>query len=108
MTIKRDEKVIIHAMTDNKFEVTNREDEIIFGTDDDFHIYMKNVNFKKGYIEGRYLGELTDDKLYDGYCREVFYHVNEGWKQKNGTHVRTARLVAVNSNTGATIIIQSK
>lgn len=80
-----------------------------YKSNENYHIYFKNVNFKKdGIIEGTYLG-LTDGSMEDGYTRTVSYYPNynikEYWAMDNGTKVKTARLVSLNNKTGVVTII---
>jgi hypothetical protein len=102
MTNLRREKKVYLTNVGGKYEVFNHDKQQVFGVDDNYFIYFKNVTFKAdGTIDGRYLGEATKT-LIDGYCRNVTY--DNGFKV-DGQLVRTARMVAVNSQDGAIIII---
>jgi hypothetical protein len=102
MQLRRDKKVFLNHIGDNKYEVLNHDKQLVFGKDDDYSIYFKNVTFKAdGTIDGRYLG-VPSDTLIDGYARSVTY--DNGFKV-DGQSVRTARMVVANSKSGAIIII---
>jgi hypothetical protein len=99
--LKRDKKIYL-THVDGKYEVFNHDKQRVFGVDDNYFIYFKNVNFRAdGTIDGRYQGEATDT-LIDGYCRDVIY--DNGFKV-DGKLIRTAKMVAVKSDTGVIIII---
>ena len=105
--MRREDKIILSAIGDNTFEVTNRDGGIVLGADDNYFIYLKNVNFKAdGTMEGRYLGEATDS-LIDDFCKNVSYQQDVGYTINGGAVVRTARMVAVNNKDKAVIIIEN-
>lgn len=106
MELKRKDFVNVYVCSDNEFEVKNRMGNTLLGRDDDYYIYMKDIRFKKGYIQGIYLGE-TSDKILDGYCRMVSYDEDtDKWIQEDGKKVVSARMLAVHNKTGVIIIIQ--
>lgn len=102
--LRREDKIKLTITVTNTYEVTNREGEVVLGADEDYFIYFKNVNFKQGFIEGRYLGE-ANEKLIDDYCKDVYY--KDGQFIMDGEPVRTARLVAVNNKTRTIVVIES-
>lgn len=106
MTVKRNDRVRLFNMGGNKFEGRNRQDDIVLDAEKDFFIYMTNVNFRNGnLIEGRYMGELTENSpLIDSQCKNVSTDGNNFLV--DGQLVRTARMVAVNNKTNVIIVIQ--
>lgn len=102
--LRREDKIKLTLTDANTYVVTNRDGEIVLGADQDYFIYFKNVNFKKGYIEGRYLGEF-DERHLDDHCKDVYY--KDGQFLMDGKVIRTARLVAVNNKTRTIVVIQS-
>lgn len=105
--LRRDDKIRLFLMGDNQFEVRNKVDDVVLDSNDNYFIYLKNVNFRSGnIIEGRYLGELTDDSaIIDKYCKDVT--VDGNMFSVDGKQVRSARMVAVNNKTKVVIIIQN-
>lgn len=103
--LRREDKIRLTLTDSNTYEVTNRNGEVVLGADQDYFIYFKNVNFKKGFIEGRYLGE-NPESLLDDYCKDVYY--KDGQFFADGKVVKTARMAAVNNKTRTIIIIQSE
>lgn len=106
--IIREQKIFLKEMSDNGYEVLNDSGEVLLGSEEDYFIYFKNVNFKlDGTINGRYLG-IADDNLIDGYARDVMFDKDDGvWKTIDKRNIRTARMVAVNNKKNITIIIQN-
>jgi hypothetical protein len=103
--IKREEKIYLQLKNDNGFEVKNSNKDVVYLSDDDYSIYFKNANLKSdATIDGRYLG-IADNSLMDGYCRDVKFN-NGKWIKDGGGSIKTARMMAVNNKTGATIIIE--
>lgn len=82
-----------------------QNDKLFLTFEDDYFIYMKNVNLQKdGVIVGRYLGEATET-LIDGYCRNLYYDDKEGYTVE-GERARIAKMLAVrNGNTKEVIKI---
>lgn len=117
--LRREMKIRLNVKGDNTYEVTDREGNVLLNADDDYFIYFKNVNFKQGYIEGRYLGETHDkSSLFGSDCKHVIYkdgqffmygdpYYHDGEILVNARVVKTARLVAVNNKKRTVIIIQS-
>lgn len=105
--IKREQKIFLHPVNENTFEVNTLDNQLLISADEEYFIYFKNVYLREfGIIEGRYLGE-NPHNLIDEHCREISYSVDRGqWVAKNGKPFRTARMVAVNNKTGVTIIIE--
>lgn len=105
--IRRDDRVRLFLMGDNKFEVRNREDDVVLDADADYFIYMKNVNFRNGnVIDGRYLGNLTNDSsILDDHCKDVSVSPDGKSFVVDGKRVQTASMVAVNNKTKVVIII---
>lgn len=104
--IKRDERIFLNEMGENKFQVTNRDGEELINADEDYFIYFKNVNFKaNGTLQGRYQGE-NPSSIIDDKCVEAF-NVDGVWVLSNGKQVKTGRLVAVNNKKSVIIIIQN-
>jgi hypothetical protein len=104
--LRRDEKVRLFSVGGKNFEVRNRADDVVLDSDSDYFIYMKNVNFRSGnIIEGRYLGDLTDDSpILDDKCNIV--DVDGIDFRVKGKLIRTARMVAVNNKTKIVVIIE--
>lgn len=89
------------------YQISDNKGEMLVGSEEDYFIYFKNVNFRQdGTIEGRYLG-LATDNLIDGYSRDVMYDTDGVWKTIDKNNVRTARMVAINNMTKVTIIIHN-
>jgi len=103
--LRRDVRIRLFDMGDYHFEVRSKEDDVLLDSNDDFLIYMKNVNFRNGnIIDGRYLGELSENSpLLDDKYTEVT--TNGSNYYTNGEIVRTARLVAVDNKKKVIIII---
>jgi hypothetical protein len=106
--INTNTKIYLNKKSNNAYDVTDKNGNLLLGADDNYYIYFKNVNFRAdGTIDGRYLGTLTDDSvLIDGYCRDVSYG-DGGFKIEGGKAIRTARMVAVNNKSKTIVIIQS-
>jgi hypothetical protein len=106
MTLKRNDRVRLFSMGGNKFEGRNRQDDVVLNSDDNYYIYLSNVNFRNGnLIEGRYLGDLeADNPIVDKHCKQVA--VNGNSFLLDGEVLRTARMVAVNNKTNVIVIIQ--
>jgi hypothetical protein len=94
-------------MGGNKFEGRNRQDDVVLDAEQDYFIYLTNVNFRKGnLIEGRYMGDLVEGTpLIDSHCKQVSVSDNEF--VVNGKVIRTARMVAVNNKTNVIVVIQN-
>lgn len=103
--LRRDDRVRLFLMGDNQFEVRNRHDDVVIDADDNYFIYMSNVNFRSGnIIDGKYLGNLTDDSsILDDQCIDVTTDGNTF--TADGKAIRTARMVAVNNKTKVIVII---
>lgn len=104
---RRDEKIRLFMMGDNQFEGRNMQDDVVLDNNDNFFIYMKNVNFRKGnIIEGRYLGNLTDKSaILDDKCKIVATDGDKFYIDTDN-QIRSARMVAVNNKTKVIVIIQ--
>lgn len=106
MKLRRNQKIILSRVEDNFYKITNTFDKLLVDPNEDYFIYMKNVNFKEGIIEGRFLGE-TDGSIVDKYCKEVYYDDElKKWKLEDGKIIKSARMVAVNNKTLTVVIIQ--
>ena len=105
-TLRRNDRVRLYSMGDNKFEGRNRQDDVVLDAEKDYFIYMQNVNFRNGnLIEGRFLGNLEQNSpLIDSYCKKV--DVNNSNFVVDGQVIRTARMVAVNNKTNVIVVIQ--
>ena len=104
--IRREEKIILNEMGESSFQVTNRDGVELIGSDEDYFIYFKNVNFRNnGTIDGRYLGE-NPQNIIDDKCFEVF-NKDGIWVSSNSKQIKTGRLVAVNNKTGVIMVIQN-
>lgn len=105
MNLRRDAKILLNYRGGNKFDLMDRDGNVIMGANDNYYIYFKNVNFRaNGDIDGRYLG-VANDSMIDGYCRSADY-IGTGYRMDDHM-VKTARMVAVNNKTGVIIIIQN-
>jgi hypothetical protein len=106
--IRRDEKIFLHPVRHNTFEISNRNNQVLVDSSEDYFIYFKNVTFREfGIIEGRYLGE-NPKALIDDRCKNVSYSVDRSkWVSENGKPFKTARMVAVNNKTGVIVVIES-
>jgi hypothetical protein len=102
--MKREEKIKLIMKGENTYEVTNDVGGVLLKADQDYSIYFKNVNFKQGFIEGRYLGEATE-KILDDQCKDVKYKDGQFWV--DGEVIKTARLVAVNNKLKTLVVIES-
>jgi hypothetical protein len=103
--LRREDKIVLTERGNNSFDVEIKGGKMVLGANDDFFIYFKNVNLRpNGTMEGRYLGEATND-LIDDYCQDVKFVDGQGFKM-NGETIRTARMVAVNNKTRAIVVIQ--
>lgn len=108
MKLKRESKIRLFLMGRNKFEIRNVEDDVMFDADDNYFIYMKNVNFRNGnIIEGRYLGNLVDGtSLIDESCKNVTIS-DDGKSFMIGKNMlSTAKMVAVNNKTNVIVVIE--
>lgn len=81
------------------FDVFDREGNLLLSYDEEYFIYMKNVNFRSdGSINGRYLGEASDI-LIDGYSKKINYDYDyRQYFTENGEQIRTARMVVLDNN----------
>jgi hypothetical protein len=103
--IRREEKIYLQLKDVNGFEVQNSNKNVIYQSTDDYFIYFKNANLRTdGTIDARYLGIATD-RLIDGYCRSVSFD-NGAWTKDGGGTIRTAKMMAINNKTSATVIIE--
>lgn len=105
--LRRDDKVRLFMVGANQFEGRNTKDDVVLDSNDNYFIYMKNVNFRSGnVIEGRYLGTLDDNaSIIDNHCKNV---ITDGKTfTVDNQKVRTARMVAVNNRTRVIVIIQN-
>ncbi len=104
MKIKRETKIRLFMIKNNKFEVRNMDDNILFDCNSDYFIYMKNVNFRNGnIIEGRYLGELDEDYLEINDNNTVYSDGNNFYV--NNKRIMKARMVAISNKRNAIIVI---
>lgn len=104
--VRRNQKIKLFADGINRYSVTDENNNVIFKHNDNYFIYFKNVNFRSGgIIEGRYLGEASNN-IVDDYCLPVKFSKAEGFTV-NDKIVRTARMVAVDNKKKTLIIIES-
>jgi hypothetical protein len=104
--MRRDDRIFLNIKGDNTYEITDRNGNLLRGSDEEYCIYFKNVNFRSdGAIDGRFLG-YTDYRLVDEYCKDVEYSGN-GYTIENGNPVRTAKMVLVDNAKRTIIIIQN-
>ncbi|UGO46105.1 hypothetical protein PQE74_gp022 [Bacillus phage vB_BanS_Chewbecca] len=105
--LRRDRKLYVRLVSGNEYVVLNEDKNEVYGTNDEYFIYFKNVNFRaNGEIDGRYLGTATEGMI-DDYCENVSYDELKGFNV-NGRTVRSARMVALNNKSGAIIIVSSR
>lgn len=89
------------------FDVSDGRNTIL-SHNDDYFIYMKNVNFKDdGSIEGRYLGEASEI-LLDEHARESFYKDGKHFIDGSNQPIKTARMVVINNKEDSKVIIVIK
>lgn len=103
--LRREMKIKLNVKGENTYEIVDTEGNVLVNADEDFFIYLKFVNFKDGYIEGRYLGELTDWFLSDS-DKDVYYKDGQFWL--NEERVRTARMVAIKNKERTAIVIETE
>lgn len=99
MKLKRN----VRATVLPNFDVIQNDNTVLNG-DDNYFIYMKNVNLQpNGVIVGRYLGEASDS-LIDGYCRDAVYNDGVGF-EVDGERIRVARMLAVKNYEDKRVIV---
>lgn len=105
--LRRNDRVRLFGMGGSKFEGRNRQDDVVLDAEQDYFIYLTNVNFRKGnLIEGRYMGDLVEGTpIIDKHCKQVGVSDNEF--VVDGKVIRTARMVAVNNKTNVIVVIQN-
>lgn len=108
MKLKRNDRVRLFLMRDNKFEGRNRHDDVVLDAEQDYFIYLTNVNLRNGnLIEGRYMGEIDEkNPILDKKCKIAISDLDNRKWLIDGKLIRTAPMVAVNNKTNVIIIIQ--
>lgn len=105
---KREERVRLFMIEKNKFEGRNKHDDVVLDADDDYLIYLKNVNFKNGnLIEGRYLGELDSESALIAVQGARSVEMDGEKFTINGKEVKTAKMVVINNKTNVVIVIEN-
>lgn len=106
--IMRDTRIKLHLKGDNSWDITDDKGVALATHDDDYFIYMKNVNLKNGnLITGRYLGVLSPNSpMLDSQCKVV--DIRDDGFYVNNTKTTSARMVAVNNKKNVIIIISAK
>lgn len=108
MKLRRGEKIKLTLTNTNTYEVTNREGEKVLSADQDWCIYLSDINFGEGYIEGRYLGDTTEESvLFDRHARDVVYLDKQFWIN-NGEAVKTARMLAISNKRRTVVVIEDR
>lgn len=104
----RDMRVKLNLVDRYYFDVQDRDGNVLLNHNDDYFIYMSNVNLKDGkVIEGRYLGNLSPNSpLLDDNCK--FADIRMDGFYVDGVKTKTARMVAVNNKANVIIVIASK
>jgi hypothetical protein len=105
--IKREQLIFLQETDESTFSIQDSDGKEIVGSDAEYFIYFKNVNFlPNGRLRGRYLGE-NPDKIIDEHCKPVRY-TDDGWKYEHGRKIiKTARMVAVQNKTSVVIVIEN-
>lgn len=106
--LKRDDRIKLVDMGKFAFEGVNKDGDVVLDSNDNYFIYLTNVNFKNGnLIEGRYLGTLTDNSpILDEKCQDVTTDGNIYYC--NGEQIRSAKMVAINNKTRVIKVIASR
>lgn len=104
MKINRETKIQLIPVDQNTYNVIDKDGNTLLESNQDYFIYLKNVNFKDSVITGRYLGN-TDNSIIDGYCREVSFDGTDFYK--GDKVVRTAKMVAVDNKNKTVIILEN-
>ena len=106
--LQRDTKIVMNLVDGNSWEVQDRNGNTLINHEEDYFIYMANVNLKKGgTITGKYLGDITvGSPMQDSHCKNA--EVKEDGFYVDGVKTKTAKMVAVNNKTGVIIIISSR
>jgi len=101
--------ITLDLVNEDTYIVKNRFGSRIFDYDDDFYLYMVNVNLKgSGVIQGRFKG-LTNDSILDDRCKQIKYiSDDDGWFSDDGKRFKTARMVAIENKSKTVIIIQNE
>lgn len=107
--LKRDQRVFFGEIGQDKYQISDKEHNLIVDGDSDYYIYIKYVNFQKnGSFDGIYQGEnpsaIIDDKVETAY-----YDETKGWlmtKGKKEIGIKTARLVAIKNKSNVIVVIQ--
>lgn len=105
----RDAKIKLHLDKDNKWIIKDVEGNLLVDSDNDYMIYMINVNFKKGnLIEGRFLGQIDKNSplLKVDNAKNVTTDGVDFFA--DGEKVKSAKMVVVNNKTNIIIVIASR
>jgi len=101
----RNKRVNVIFNNEDNFEVV-KDDKVIFSSEQDFYIYLTNVNLMTdGTINGRFMGE-TSDVILDSECIPITFNEGVGWIMKTGRRLTTCRMLAIRNNYHSTIIIK--
>lgn len=106
-TLRRDKRIRLFDIGNYSFEVRNDNDDVLLDSNDNYFIYLTNVNFIGGnIIEGRYKGVLSDNSpILDSHCKNI---VTDGQKYLvDNQQIKTARMVAVNNKEKVILIINN-
>lgn len=103
--LKRDMLIFLSPEDEEgRYKVFDKSGNTILDSNEDYHIYFKDIQFKsEGYIVATYLGE-TEGRLLDEYCRRVEFNRQDGWNADDGDRPSSARLASVNNGQKLVII----
>jgi hypothetical protein len=103
--LKRNDIIMLKKMSDNSFNVMDRNGEVEFhSADDDFFIYLSKVSFRADrVIMGQYLGEASSI-LIDDHCKDVACDEEGNWIV-DGNSIKLARMVAINNKVRAVVVL---
>lgn len=103
--LRKFHRVSLYRIGNDSYEIRNKNGDVFCDETDNYFIYLKNVNLKKGtLIEGTYLGDLTHDSaILDDKCKIVTSDGNNYYTE--GKIVKTAKMVAVENKKNIIIII---
>lgn len=106
--LQRDSRIKLNSVGENKWEIQDKDGNLLVDGDNDYLIYMQNVNFRNGdSIEGRYLGTIGLDSVLLKVDNSKFVTTNGNEFLADGERVGTARMVVVNNKTSVTIVISN-
>lgn len=105
MKINYEKKIFLKQKEKDRYEIYDKEGNILLSENEDYYIYFKNVNFTKEGMNGRFLG-YTTGILEDGYSRIISQDDNGKWVTTEG-ELKTANMASVKNGEKTVVILKN-